>query len=172
MKKLFVVSITIVILLAVIGCGSSPSARAAGMVAGKVHFNSEFFSASIHPCKITEFSPDTSVVAADIDWSGIVSEGWSAAEGFRWQGDVHSSGLTCTLDPNLKFELGKQIATGDEKPFTILNVPSGKFAIVVILTKPMGETPQLIYGENSVPKVFDLTAEHGIDIGLLTLSSE
>lgn len=172
MNKLLVVSITIIILFTATSCGSSSSAPAAGTVEGKVHFNSKYFSASVHPCKVTEFSSGTSVVATDIDWSGIVSEGWSAAEGFQWQGEMRATGFTCTLDPKLKFELGKQIVAGDEKSFSILNVPSGKYALVVILTKPMGEAPQLVYSENNVPKVFDLTAEHGIDIGLLTINDE
>jgi hypothetical protein len=141
-------------------------------IEGRIYFNSKFLSASVHPCQVTEFSPDTPVVAADIDWSGLTSEGWSRADGFRWQGDVHALGFTCTLDPNLKFELGTLITAGDEKPFVILDVPTGKFAIVVILTESMGDAPQLFYGENSVPLVFDLTSEHSIDIGLLTINGE
>ena len=164
MKKLFAVLMTLVILLVGTGC-----APAAGTVKGKIHFDGNYSDARVYLCEVNDYSPDTSVDPADVDWSDVVSEGWSSDEGFEWEGKIYASGFTCEIDSDFKYELGGQIAAGDEKSFTFHNVSAGEYAIVVFLNT---DNPQLVYDENSVPIVFDLAAEKGIDIGLLTLRIE
>ena len=167
MKKFPFLSITILMVFAIAGC-----APAAGTIEGRIRFNNAVSSSSVHPCQVSEYSPGTSVDEADIDWSGLASEGWSAAEGFSWQGDVRAPGLVCTLYPELKYEFGNNLYAGDEQAFTIPNVPAGRYFLVFVLSKPMGFSPKLVYGENGVPIVIELTAEHGIDIGLLTIDGK
>lgn len=129
-------------------------------------------SASIHPCKITEYSSDALVDEGDIDWSGVYSEGWSAAEGFRWQGDVQAPGFACVLNPELNFALGNNLKTGDERPFIITDVSSGRYSFVIILAKSMGESPELVYADDGTLLAIEITAEYGVDIGIITTTGE
>ena len=70
------------------------------------------------------------------------------------------------LNSELKFSLGNNINANEEKAFTILNVPAGKYSIVVTLTGLTGSSAKLVYGENGVPLVIEMTTKHGDDIGL------
>jgi hypothetical protein len=172
MKKLLFLSITILVVFVIAGCGSSPSAPAAGTIEGRIHFNNASPYASIHPCQVSEYSPGAPINEASVDSSGIASEGWSATEGFSWQGDVRAPGFVCTLKPDLKFKIGSNLTAGSETAFTIFNVPPGKYTFVVVYSKGKGDSVGLVYSENSVPMVIELTSEHGIDTGVLTFDNK
>jgi len=124
--------------------------------------------AGMHPCRISDFAPETGVAAAEIDWSGITAD-WSAEEGFRWRGNVRAEGFNCSMDPTLGFEFG-DLNPGEAYDFVINDVPPGQYALVVILFEPMGTSSRLVSGENNVPRVIELSEEHGLDVGLVAVS--
>jgi len=136
----------------------------------KFSFLNATSSPSIHPCLLSEYSPGAPVNEASVDSSGVFSQGWSDTEGWSGtQGDLRAPGFVCTLNPDLKFNFEGTLEAGSETAFTILNVPAGKYSLAVAYDKTFGRVIGLVYGENSVPVVIDLTADHGIDTGTLTI---
>jgi hypothetical protein len=155
--------------LALSDCGSFPNAPATGTMEGKIYFSYANTHSTLLPCQVSEYSKDTSVNTASIDWSGLISEGWSFTEGFIWQGDVHAPGFICTVNPHLKYQFRNDISAGSEEEFFLYNVLAGNYSFVVIINY---KSRELVHGEDGVPIVIELNSKHGVDIGLLTIEGK
>jgi hypothetical protein len=169
-KSIFIVCVLIVGLLSA-GCGGSSSAIPAGTIKGQIKFSNPTLSTSIHPCLISAYSDGTPVDAASVDWSGFSSNGWSASEGFNWQGNVSAPGFACTVNPKPKYEFSGRLDSDSENAFSILDVPAGRYALVVVYNRGMNDSAGLVIGANGVPLVVELSSDHGIDTGSLTMEN-
>jgi hypothetical protein len=170
-KKSIAIICVLIADLLLASCGGSSSAIPAGTIKGQIKFSNPTSSTSIHPCLISAYSDGTPVDAASVDWSGLSSNGWSASEGFNWQGDVRAPGFACTVNPKPKYEFSGRLDSESENAFSILDVPAGRYALVVVYNRGMNDAAGLVFGANGVPLVIELTSDHGIDTGSLSMDN-
>jgi hypothetical protein len=180
MRTFFVPSMAAALVFGLAACGSSGSsvapsavaspavaspALAAGTVTGQVSIPTGSGLPEIYLCTVSTNTPGTPVAAAEVDWSGIVSHGLSAKNGFDFQGNVRAPGFACTLG-GLKSKLNSS-AGGSAQAFTITGASPGKYALVVILAD---QTGRLVSGADGVPVTVELSADRGADVGSVTVT--
>ena len=156
------------LVLGLAACGSSgssvaPSAPAAGTVTGEASITKATGLDEIYVCAVSAYTAGTTVAAADVDWSGIASHSFSSKTGFDYQGDVRAPGFACTLS-GPKFKFGNS-SDGSAQAFTITGFAPGRHALVVTL----GQTARLVSGDDGVPVTVELSADHGADVGSVTV---
>ena len=151
-------------IVAVLAVGLSACASvAAGTVKGQAVITTAIGGDQIELCSIL---PGTySGGMPDVDWSNVTSQGWSAADGFDWRGGVvgrQGSSFRCILYGNRA-----RFTTGSGGPFTITGAAAGTYALAVFMTDQSG---RLVSGSDGTLLTIDLPADHGADVGSITVS--
>jgi hypothetical protein len=173
MRKSLLLSVTTAFTFTIAACGSSGSsgsagsstAPPAGTVAGNVAIG-HGSGQQIYLCTLVNHLVGASgtPMPSDVDWSGIVSHGYSSKSGFSWQGVVRATGFYCTLESSFKATL----SAGSGGRFTISGAAPREYALIVFLNPTASNSnadARLVSGANGMLLVVDLRGNHGVDVG-------
>jgi len=168
MRKITLLSLAALLAFAASACGSSgsPGSSSTGLSAGTVQGQAIITVGSgadeIDLCNVSTYTAGTAVAASDVNWSGVVSRGYSSANGFTWEGNIVAPGFSCTL-AGKKF----RFTSGSGGTFTIAGASPGRYALVVFLSD---QTARLVLGTNGALLTIDLPSDQGVGVGSITVS--